>query len=385
MSGPVAAGMSGPLDDMSGPVALDDMSGPVALDGFGTDARPEPEIDASIRLAASGVRIELVGDQARLRAALERRLDELGARAHADKIALIHAGEEIAMDESPAKAVRAKPDASLCVAMERVRSGAASAVVSAGNSGAILAAALFRLKRIGGVDRPAIVASLPQLRSSQSRATHDAVLIDAGANVECTALNLVQFAVLGATWSRCWHGVERPRVAILSNGQEAGKGTALTRGVHRVLSEHAASNPDGPFEFVGYVEPNALFFDACDVVVTDGWTGNVTLKLAEGAMAAWPRMLGRAIAAHEGAAAITAAIEPTLQALARRLGSDAHGGAPLLGVDGAVIICHGASGPGALHAALLMAQRFAERNIIEALGKAVTDHRELFELARTHR
>lgn len=357
---------------------------PVALDGFGTDARPEPEIDAAIRLAASGVRVELVGDQARLSEALERRLDELDAREHAAAIAVVHAAEEIAMDESPAKAVRAKPDASLCVAMDRVRSGAAGAVVSAGNSGAILAAALFRLKRIHGIDRPAIVANLPQVRGPAVRGSvnhsHDAVLIDAGANVECTVLNLVQFAVLGATWSRHWHGVERPRVAILANGHEAGKGTPLTRGAHQVLEAHATS----AFEFVGYIEPNALFFDVCDVVVTDGWTGNVALKLAEGAMMAWPRMLDRAIATQEGAAAITAAIQPTLQRLAQQLDPDAHGGAPLLGVDGAVIICHGAAGPRALHSALLMAHRFAERGVIEAIGRAVADHRELFDHARTH-
>jgi glycerol-3-phosphate acyltransferase PlsX len=351
------------------------MSGPsIALDAFGTDARPEPEIEAAIRAAAAGVRIDLVGDQARL-------AEALAARDRVDGITLIHAADEIAMGESPAKAVRAKPDASLVVAMDRVRSREAAAVVSAGNSGAILAASLFRLGRMKGIDRPALVANLPQVDGS-----HDAVLIDAGANTECTVLNLVQFAVLGATWSHHWHGVERPRVGVLANGHEAGKGTALTRGTHKLLADHAAQHGDAAvFEFVGHVEPNQLFFGAADVVVTDGWTGNIALKLAEGAMAAWPRTLARAIAAQESAAAITAAIEPALQALARHFNPDAHGGAPLLGVDGAVIICHGASGPGALHSALLMARRFAERGLNQAIARAVADHRELFELARTLR
>jgi glycerol-3-phosphate acyltransferase PlsX len=351
------------------------MSGvPIALDAFGTDARPEPEIAAAIRAASAGVRVDLIGDQTRLAASLE-------GRDHGDAITVIHAADEIAMGESPAKAVRAKPDASLCVAMNRVRSGEAAAVVSAGNSGAILAAALFRLGRIRGIDRPALVANIPQVDGS-----HDAVLIDAGANTECTVLNLVQFAVLGATWSQHWHGVDRPRVAVLSNGHEAGKGTALTRSTHRLLADHAAQQGDAAaFDFVGYVEPNQLFFNAADVIVTDGWTGNVALKLAEGAMAAWPRTLARAIAAQESAAAITAAIEPALQSLAQQFDPDAHGGAPLLGVDGAVIICHGASGPGALHSALLMARRFAERGLIDAIARAVADHRELFELARTLR
>jgi glycerol-3-phosphate acyltransferase PlsX len=351
------------------------MSGPsIALDAFGTDARPEPEIEAAIRAAAAGVRIELVGDQARL-------AEALAAHDGVTGITVIHAPDEIAMGESPAKAVRAKPDASLVVAMDRVRSGEAAAVVSAGNSGAILAASLFRLGRMKGIDRPALVANLPQVDGS-----HDAVLIDAGANTECTVLNLVQFAVLGATWSQHWLGVERPRVGVLANGHEAGKGTALTRATHKLLADHAARHGDAAvFEFVGHVEPNQLFFRAADVVVTDGWTGNIALKLAEGAMAAWPRMLARAIAAQESAAAITAAIDPALQALARHFNPDAHGGAPLLGVDGAVIICHGASGPGALHSALLMARRFAERGLNQAIARAVADHRELFELARTLR
>lgn len=363
------------------------MSGqPIALDGFGTDARPAPEIDAAIRGASAGVRVDLVGDRARIAEPLEQRIVALDAGAHADRIAIVHADEEIGMDESPAKAVRAKPKASLCVAMDRVRSGEAAAVVSAGNSGAILAAALFRLGRIRGIDRPAIVANLPQVLGPQVDGSRDAVLIDAGANTECTVLNLVQFAVLGAIWSRHWHEVPRPRVGVLANGHEAGKGTALTRGTHQLLADHAAERgADAAFEFVGYVEPHQLFFGACDVVVTDGWTGNVALKLAEGAMLAWPRMLGRAIAAQEGAAAITAAIDPALRELERRFDPDTHGGAPLLGVDGAVIICHGAAGPGALHSALLMARRFAERGLIDVIARTIADHRELFELARTLR
>lgn len=365
------------------------MSGPrIALDAFGTDARPEPEIVAAIEAAVAGVRIELVGDHARLSEALARGLAALDDRA-ATPIELVHASQAIAMDESPARAVRSKPDASLCVAIDRLRSGDAQAVVSAGNSGAILAAALFRLGRIEGIDRPAIVTGLPQIER-----THEAVLIDAGANVECTILNLVQFAVLGASWSQLRHGIKQPRVAVLSNGREAGKGTASTRGAHRLLSDHVAKRgPASAFEFVGYIEPNALFSSACDVIVTDGWTGNVTLKLAEGAMAAWPRMLRDAIddreSTSDGAERITAtikaAIEPALHDLAHRLHPDAHGGAPLLGVDGAVIICHGASGPAALSSALHMAHRLAERSAIKAIARAVADHRELFELARTLR
>jgi phosphate acyltransferase len=366
---------------------------PIALDGLGTDARPGPEIDAAIAAAAAGLSVELVGDRARLAPLLERRLDELGQREHAGAIHLVDAAEEIAMDESPARAVRAKPEASLCRAIDRVEIGAAGAMVSAGNSGAVLAAALFRLGRLPGIERPAIVANLPQLSVAPASGGvgADAVLLDAGANVECSALNLVQFAVLGATWSRAWHRVERPRVAILSNGHEPSKGTPATREAHRALTEHGqalGSAASSGFEFLGYIEANALFAGHCDVIVTDGWTGNVALKLAEGAMAAWPRMLAGALAGSSssgGADAITSALAPALRKLGARLDPDTHGGAPLLGVDGPVILCHGAAGPEALHAALQMAHRFAEQGVFEALQRAVAEHRELFELVRRPR
>jgi phosphate acyltransferase len=370
----------------------------IALDGLGTDARPGPEIDAAISAAAAGLSVELVGDRARLAPLLEGRLDELGQREFASAIELVDAPDEIAMDESPARAVKAKPESSLCRAVDRVKAGAAGAMVSAGNSGAVLAAALFRLGRLPGIERPAIVANLPQLPAAGVEGPTgigigpDAVLLDAGANVDCSALNLVQFAVLGATWSRAWHGIPRPRVAILSNGHEPSKGTAATREAHRALTEHgeglgsarsgrATSSPG--FEFVGYIEANALFAGHCDVIVTDGWTGNVALKLAEGAMAAWPRMLAGALAGTGGGAdAITSALAPALRQLGARLDPDSHGGAPLLGVDGPVILCHGAAGPKALHAALQMAHRFAEQGVFEALQRAVAEHRELFELVR---
>ncbi|PRQ07044.1 phosphate acyltransferase PlsX [Enhygromyxa salina] len=353
----------------------------IGLDGFGSDRRPDPEIEAAVRAAKDGLGVELVGD----RAVLDAKLAELAALP--EGISVAHAPDQIEMDESPARAVRGKPRASLCVAIDRLAAGHVDAVVSAGNSGAILAAALLRLGRLPGVDRPAIATSFPSTSTPGGRT----VLLDAGVNVQCKVLNLVQFAVIGAAFSRVETGVVRPRVGVLANGTEVAKGTALTQGTHELLSHDLARRSDA-FEFIGYVEPGQLFGDSCDVAVTDGWTGNVLLKLAEAAMHAWPAMLRAALAdpatsprGVQGEHSIAAAIEPALQGVARRLDPESHGGAPLLGVDGAVMICHGAARPRAIQNALLGARRSAESGLTQAVASAIEGHAKLFELARNHR
>lgn len=351
----------------------------LGLDAFGTDLRPQPELEAARLAVADGLELELIGDAATLEPALAS--DPPGS------IAVVHAPSQIAMDESPAKAVRAKPDASICVAIDRLAQREIDAAISAGNSGALLGAALLRLGRLPGLDRPAIATSFPRIDGGRT------VLLDAGANVECKPLNLVQFAVVGAAFSSSETEIARPRVAVLANGVEALKGTRLTRGAHEILSRWQARHGEGEgaFEFAGYVEPGELFTAACDVAVTDGWTGNIALKLAEGAMTAWPRLLGRALAELDqariarGEDAIADVIAPALQTVARRADPDAYGGAPLLGVDGVVMICHGAAGPIALRNALRSAHRFAERGLTAAIGRALEEHAELFEFARTFR
>ncbi|MFV8754321.1 phosphate acyltransferase PlsX [Nannocystaceae bacterium ST9] len=330
----------------------------IALDAFGSDRRPEPELAALALAIAGGLEIDLVGDRRRL-------ADRLPSD---ERLALIHASEQIAMDESPARAVKGKPDASLNVALARLAAGEVGAVVSAGNSGAILAAALLGLGRIAGVDRPAILTRFPHLAGNT-------VVLDAGANVDCRPLNLVQFAVMGSVFARLEHGCVRPRVGLLSNGSEPGKGTPLTRATAKLLAAH----PSAAFDYVGYVEPGDLFEGACEVAVTDGWTGNLVLKASEGAMSVWPRFLARAIAEDPSA---LAALRSSLRTLADELDPDAQGGAPLIGVDGTVIICHGAASPRALYNALMLAQRSATRGLTPALHEAITGHRPLFDAAR---
>lgn len=334
----------------------------IALDAFGSDARPEPELAALALALDGGLDIDLVGDSEQLEARLPA--------GYGDRLRLIHAAAQIGMDESPARAVKSKPDASLNVAIRQLVAGEVEGVVSAGNSGAILASALLGLGRIPGVDRPAILTRFPHLDGNT-------VVLDAGANVECRPLNLVQFAVMGAVFAKLEHGCERPRVALLSNGSEPSKGTALTRASANLLTSH----PSEQFEFIGYVEPGGLFEGQCDVAVTDGWTGNLVLKAAEGAMRIWLRVLDRA-----GPPALALAqTQTTLASLTEQLDPDAHGGAQLIGVDGTVIICHGAAGPRALYNALTLAQRSATRGLTHTLREAIAIHRPLFDAARSSR
>lgn len=246
----------------------------IALDAFGSDNCPDVEVEAAVIAARGGHSIILVGDQPILERSLGRfdGVSRLPLRIH-------HASETIVMDDSPAKAVRGKPDASMPVCFDLVRRGEANAVISAGNSGAMLACGLFKFGRIKGVDRPAIVNNVPGPRSS-------CALLDMGANVECKPLNLVQFAVMGAAFATCTQGKARPRVGVLANGSEEGKGTDLTRAAHRLLRE----GPSAAFSYVGYVEGKDLFSAEVDVVITDGFTGNIALKVLEGTARA-PRRL----------------------------------------------------------------------------------------------
>jgi glycerol-3-phosphate acyltransferase PlsX len=320
----------------------------IAFDAFGSDARPEPELAALALASAAGMEIDFIGDGSTLAGRLP--LAEPG------RLRLIHAPDQIAMDESPARAVKTKPGASINVAIRQLIAHEVDAVVSAGNSGAILAAALIGLGRIPGVDRPAILTRFPRLSLPDPDA--GTLLLDAGANVDCRPLNLVQFAVMGSVFATLEHGCERPRVAVLSNGSEPGKGTALTRASAKLFAAH----PSAMFEFIGYIEPGGLFEGVCDVAVTDGWTGNLVLKTAEG---------------------VTRALGPsTLESLEEAIDPDAHGGAPLIGVDGTVIICHGAASPRALYNALALAQRSATRGLTLALRDAIALHRPLFDAAR---
>jgi glycerol-3-phosphate acyltransferase PlsX len=338
----------------------------IAVDAMGADASPHVEVEGVVAAVRErGTRVVLVGDEARLRAELAR----LGAAR--EKIDVLHAPEVITMHDAPSMAVKQKKKSSMRMCFDLVKAGEADAVVSAGNSGAMMACGLFVLGRLPGVERPAIVTTFP------TRAG-ECALLDMGANVDPKPAVLAQFAVLGAVYARLLHGKERPKVGLLSNGSEEHKGTALTRDAHALLSRGA--HGDAAFSYLGYVEGRDIFKGEVDVVVTDGFTGNIVLKSVEGAAEVIMSMVREevmrsGIVAKLGAALMTSA----LRRLKRRTDYAEHGGAPLLGVDGVALICHGGSSAMAIKNAVWVADRFAQIGLGHELAAAIGRHTFLWD------
>jgi len=333
----------------------------VVVDAMGSDRAPAPEVAGALRaVRALPIHVELVGDAARLEAELARHQDR------DERVTIVHASEVVTMHDHPAQAFRNKPDSSMRVAVTRVHEGKADAVVSAGNSGAMLACAVFVMGRLARVERPAIVTVLPT-------PSGPLVLCDSGANVEPKASMLAQFGVLAAAYDRVVHGRERPRLGLLSNGAESGKGTALTREAHELLL--AAG---GNFQYVGYVEGSDLFRGVVDAIATDGFTGNVVLKtcegIAEGLFGLVKQELERTPLARLGSSLVA----PALRGLAKRIDYTEIGGALLAGVAKPTVIAHGRSDANAIASAIRAAAQFAEQKLPDQLGAALSalQHRE---------
>ncbi|WCO69231.1 phosphate acyltransferase PlsX [Iamia majanohamensis] len=323
---------------------------PIAVDAMGGDRAPDEIVAGAERAAAElDLPVVLVGDPDRVRSSLE----------------VLPASEVIAMDEDPGRGVRRKKDSSLVRAAEAVRDGRASAMVSAGNTGATWGAALLRMGRIKGVSRPAIATPLP-------RPGHDTplVLLDAGANVDCQAEWLVQFAQMGAVFARDRYGLDAPRVGLLSIGEEPGKGDGLRKEAHALLDDPSWAERCGA-TFAGNVEGRDLMAPGLDVVVTDGFTGNVALKTLEGAMRS---LVGAVLGAFDTDDATRAAgdvLMPALLPLYGQLDPDATGGAMLLGVDGVCIISHGSSSATAVVNACRVAAESVSSGLVDAVRGAV--------------
>ena len=341
----------------------------IALDAMGGDHAPGPEIAGAVAaVRETEVKVILCGDQDRLRAELAK-----AGGAEGERLEIRHASQVVTMEDHPGKVFRQKRQSSMRVAFDLVKAGEAAAVVSAGNSGAMLSHALFLLKRLPEVERPGIVTVFPT-------PTGTLVLCDMGANVEVRPTMLAQFGILGAHYDRIVHGHPRPRVGLLSNGSEEMKGTDLTRAAHAMLSQ-AAKNPEAQFDYVGYVEGSGLFGGDIDVVATDGFTGNVVLKVSEGVSQTVLRMVKSALTSSVRAKLGAALVKPALYALRDRISYSEAGGAVLAGVSGVVMICHGRSEPQAIKNAIKAADRFVGLGLTDQMARAMTRHHQIWEAA----
>jgi phosphate acyltransferase len=330
------------------------MASAIALDAMGSDRAPKPEVEGAIQAARHyGTRVLLVGREPQIRLELDRH-----ANAADLPLEIVHASEVIRMDDKAAQAVRAKRVSSMRVGLRLVREGRAAGFVTAGNTGAAMATAKMVLGALPGVDRPALAAVFPTILGTA------ASLLDVGANVDCKPENLAQFAVMGEIYFRSIFGTKRPRVGLLSIGEEEGKGNDLTRESFRLLKQL-------PLNFIGNVEGRDLYNGMVDVIVADGFVGNVALKTSEGVA-----NLVRSVLKESLRATITRQFGALLSRSAfadfkRRLDYSEYGGAPLLGIKGVCIITHGSSNANAIKNSIRVAAEFAERGINASIEKGL--------------
>ncbi len=320
----------------------------VALDGRGAERGPEAIVAGARAAAADGIRLRVFGDPAAL-AAVEG----------IEGAELVPAGEEITNADEPVAAVRSRPGASVVLAARDVAEGRSQAMASAGSTGATMTAALFALRRLHGVRRPALALQL----LVPGRTGPPTLILDVGANADARAHDLVQFAYLGAAFSEAVLGVARPRVALLSVGEEASKGSA------EVVEANARLAGAGGLDFTGNVEGRDLLAGAADVIVTDGFTGNVVLKAIEGTAKAVAEAVRAAARSGPLAAAGGLLLRPSLGGLRRRLDPDTTGGAVLLGLRGVAVVGHGSSGPEGVANAVRLAARTSGQSAVERTAK----------------
>lgn len=320
----------------------------IAVDAMGGDFAPAAVVEGALQAAKEfGIHSILVGDKDRVNAELKR-------HGCADsRITVRHASEVVEMDESPAQAIRRKKDSSLKVCFDLVNNGEAAAVVSAGNSGAAMAAGIFLFKKIKGVDRPAIAVCVPTMKGQT-------VLLDAGGNVDCKPVHLAQFAIMGETYARYALKKESPRVGLLSNGEEEAKGNELTKETNLLLKKTSLN-------YIGNIEGSDIYRGDVDVVVTDGFVGNVVLKLTEGLLEAVISMLKAEIMSSVPSKIGYMLAKGAFTNLKKKIDYDEYGGAPLLGVDGVCIISHGRSNQKAMKNAILRARECVNAKVNEHL------------------
>ncbi len=335
----------------------------IAVDAMGGDFGPHVVVPGALHAARTGkAEIILVGDEDAIRAQLDRH-DARGL-----PVSVVHASQVVEMEEKPTEALRRKKDSSIQVACNLVRDGAADGVISAGHSGATLACAMFTIGRAPGVERPALATFMPTERSH-------CVIIDVGANVDCKPFHLLQFGVMASVLAKTMLGRPNPAVALLSNGEESGKGNMLVKEAFELLRLSSLN-------FVGNIEGRDLFTGNVDVVVCDGFVGNVVVKQAEGLATSLGRLLkGELRRGFFGKIGTMLALN-ALKRFSRLVDYAEYGGAPLLGLKGICLICHGASNSKAMSSAVRMAARFVEMEANTHLSEAVAKN---IDLAGTRR
>lgn len=331
----------------------------IALDAMGGDLGPAEVVRGVVQAAAlrtgSTVFI-LVGDEQLLQAELAKHKPDPG-------ICVRHASQTISMSDKPREVYRRKPDASVVVAARLVKDGEADAFISIGNTGAAMAASVFLLRPIPGIDRPAIATPLP------SHSGKTVVMVDAGANVDCSPSQLLEFAVMGRCYARQVLGVSAPTVGLLSNGEEESKGNELTREAHKLLKAHIDS-------FVGNVEGLSVFEGIVDVVVCDGFDGNIVLKTGEGVAEMVMKLLKEELSRHKWMQLFLLPLRSGIRKMRERIDYREFGGAPLLGVNGVCIIGHGRSDARAIVNAVRVAEKSVQNNLVPEIQRSMKAYKE---------
>lgn len=335
----------------------------IAVDAMGGDNAPRVEVEGAVSAARDfSISIILVGDRDLLTAELSKH-NTTGL-----DITIKHASEVVGMHDSASDAIRKKKDSSIRVAFELVKSGEADAVVSAGNSGATMAAGMFVLKRLNGVDRPAIAQVFPTLLGHT-------VVLDIGGNVDCKPVHLVQFAIMGEVYARHVLGIKKPKVGLLSNGEEETKGNDLTRETNLILK-------DVRFDYAGYIEGRDIFAGKVDVVVCDGFVGNIVLKLSEGLAEAVGTMLKEEIKKSLICKIGYLLSRPAFARFKKKVDYAEYGGAPLLGINGVGMICHGGSNTKAIRNAVRFASDFSSKGVNLRMAEKIQENFTIYSQQR---
>ena len=335
----------------------------IAVDAMGGDFAPHNIVEGAFLAAKKhGAKVVLVGDEDQVSKEL--------AKYPTSKLPIFirHAPHVVAMHDSPSVVLRRMKDTSIKVALDMAKEGEVQGVVSAGNSGAAMALAMFILRKLKGVDRPAIATIHPTPKGST-------VLIDSGGNVDCKPTHLVQFAMMGDAYAKWIQGIEEPRIGLLSNGEEEGKGNDLTREVHELLLQTGMN-------YVGYVEGRDLNSGSVDVIVCDGFVGNVALKISEGLWETIHNIIKWEAQDNLRAKVAYFLMGRVVNRLEKRLDYAEYGGAPLIGVDGNCVICHGASNAKAIMNAILLAGNIAKHRLNEHLIREIEEKQELLQLGQ---